>query len=1000
MNLIYPKSLLESWTALAKKVYRKPAGKPRLEASGDDETEEVDFASGAFSEEDSYVGDNGEDSAELYDLSDNGMVDIPGMPYDDDDVDGKSAKKGKNSKSSTTDDFSVTENQKRMIANARSDIYRQVYMIGITMLDKWRDAVKDAPVNADLQEAIAFLEKSLMDDATMNPAEAIHTAQDIVWIIEQLGIFGHDAGVVPKDIPGNLITSDIIASFCYLGLSDSAIIAKLATGNILDFEEGAVHKLAARASGHAAGKEGGVPVIHPYSENALIKRIEPNYKSSVLSKGLMKSITAQGGNSKGSKRADLGEQTISHVGTSDTMDATNTSGGGSYVALVPHIIVRTIEQTFEKSLKDNTKANRDAVIKMNTLIERGANIKDLAVEYAVLGESGFKEKYDFKAPTSKLPKSLQSSAYITEVKNANAGKSENPDSAYVPKFTMSRACAELLLKDFKYVTDHENLGLFKDGETTDKEILYSAIDDITSQMPKKGSTFAVESKALAMLITGKYTWFDVDETEDGEPFFDICTRSTTTKAFSEISGGNSGGDDEHRAGVGETTGSDTVAQELNMENTDSGNEANAMVDAVFDSILSGIAGGGERKPGIDALLKNGLLSPDAPDVGADPKEKLAYAVRSIKGISSAFSRAGCLSHVDFPNGTNMQVTVDPGDPKGNTGDIVKVWAETIRELARSNNARRAADGELCARLASLSPSQFASAVNPFIEFLDSYSGGVSVNEDNIAVNLTTGTYFPLARRQLIPYFNLARIIAELALKGAITDGIPEHSVSAADVRKFVNKGLVYIMNNYRIDSESESAFAKFVSGVNDEFADGIDEIAQYATEDVPDWNNFFVWLVAKFAGAAVAGPTQSRLIYPGEPGYDEDAVHVIDFQPKTMIRWYQDYFKRYGIPEDRILAKLAVMYMNDNDGSSMGHSFTDDRVSMEELDGIMGPSLVTVVIGGLTSPEAMNAIKTVVDANEPLDTVDDRDVLAAIPGAVKLITDSGLGQFPSISGGM
>jgi hypothetical protein len=152
-----------------------------------------------------------------------------------------------------------------------------------------------------------------------------------------------------------------------------------------------------------------------------------------------------------------------------------------------------------------------------------------------------------------------------------------------------------------------------------------------------------------------------------------------SKSFSELSDDDDG-DEKKGGGVGETVGSDTVAQYMNMENTDSGNDAIAMADAVFDNILAG-AGDAESKSGVGELLRAGLLDPNVPTVDDGPEAKLKYAIRSLKRISSAFSRVGCFSKVEFPNGFNMQVSVDPGDPKGETRDIVRVWTEMIKQLA-------------------------------------------------------------------------------------------------------------------------------------------------------------------------------------------------------------------------------------------------------------------------------------------------------------------------------
>jgi hypothetical protein len=73
---------------------------------------------------------------------------------------------------------------------------------------------------------------------------------------------------------------------------------------------------------------------------------------------------------------------------------------------------------------------------------------------------------------------------------------------------------------------------------------------------------------------------------------------------------------------------------------------------------------------------------------------------------------------------------------------------------------------------------------------------------------------------------------------------------------------------------------------------------------------------------------------------------------------------------------------------------------METVYSVIGDSLAHSVIGGVTSPEAITAIERVVSAKEPFDEEADRDLLAAIPDAFKTISDSGLGDFPSLQNGV
>jgi hypothetical protein len=90
------------------------------------------------------------------------------------------------------------------------------------------------------------------------------------------------------------------------------------------------------------------------------------------------------------------------------------------------------------------------------------------------------------------------------------------------------------------------------------------------------------------------------------------------------------------------------------------------------------------------------------------------------------------------------------------------------------------------------------------------------------------------------------------------------------------------------------------------------------------------------------------------------------------------------------------MYMHDS-GSD---SFVNDFIPLETMYSVIGDSLAHNVIGGVTSPEAITVIEKVVSANEPFDEEADRDLLAAIPDAIKMISDSGLGDFPSLQNGV
>ena len=182
MKLLYPKTLLESWILLSYQISKKSGGKPKLEGIADD-TDEIELGNGFLNNDSaSYLGDGDEDSTEAYDLEEPAQVDIPGMPYEDDDDDETPAKNGRKAKTAETSDFKVTANQKIMIANARAAIYRKVYMIGLSVYDSWNKAAEQAPDNADLKEALEFFKASLGDKS-----ESIHTAQDLVWIMEQVG---------------------------------------------------------------------------------------------------------------------------------------------------------------------------------------------------------------------------------------------------------------------------------------------------------------------------------------------------------------------------------------------------------------------------------------------------------------------------------------------------------------------------------------------------------------------------------------------------------------------------------------------------------------------------------------------------------------------------------------------------------------------------------------------------------------------------------------------
>ena len=972
MKLLYPKTLLESWILLSHQLSKKSGGKPKLEGIGDD-TDEIEFGNGFLNNDSaSYLGDGDEDSTEAYDLEEPGQVDIPGIPYEDEDEDETPVKKGRKAKTAETSDFKLTDNQKIMIASARAAIYRKVYMIGLSVYDSWNKAAEQAPDNADLKEALEFFKASLGDKS-----ESIHTAQDLVWIMEQVGIFGHDAEIVAEGIPDNLITSEIISALCYLGLSDSAVLSKLRNDTILDFDKGAVQKLAERASRHVAGKEGGIPVIHPYSENALIKRLEPNYKSSVLSRGTVAASTQQSTKADGSTKAKLGEQTVKHIGTSDVMDPVTTKGGGEFVAVVPHIIVSNIEDNYNSGIA--SAKPKAAAVKMKALLDRQHDIKDLASEFALLGFSGFSDKYKFKPATSGIDKSLQSAAYITGLQSMDTTK----------KVTMSTVCAKLLEKELAPLMTNKDAVLKKNGRNAGKGVIAQVLKDIKEQA-KPGGQFEIVSAALCDLIRGQYTWFN-PKTKTNEPFFDICTRTMGSKSFSELSDGDDD-DDKKGGGVGETVGSDTAAQDMNMENTDSGNDSIAMADAVFDNILAG-AGDAESKSGLSELLRAGLLDPNVPTVDDGPEAKLKYAISSLKRISSAFSRVGCFSKVEFPNGFNMQVSVDPGDPKGETRDIVRVWTETIKQLAAGKFNGPGANSDIGRQLASISPTRFASAMKPFIELLESYSGGVSATESDLVVNLTTDTYFGLVRRKLIPNFNLARIVATLALNGYVSKGISDAGVSAADVRAFVNKALVYLIRNHNLSSLS---FPKFVDDIKTEFDNDGDYVVQYASGGAPDWTSYFIWLGARFLSATVDESNPARLIYPDDPENYDDSNILFYYKDSELRDWYENTFLKYGLPEDRILSKLAIMYMHDS-GSDL---FVNDFVPLETMYSVIGDSLAHNVIGGVTSPEAITVIEKVVSANEPFDEEADRDLLAAIPDAIKTISDSGLGDFPSLQNGV
>ncbi|MBQ5663612.1 MAG: hypothetical protein IIV19_04175 [Bacteroidaceae bacterium] len=85
MKLLYPKTLLESWILLSYQISKKSGGKPKLEGIADD-TDEIEFGNGFLNNDSaSYIGDGDEDSTEAYDLEEPAQVDIPGMPYEDED---------------------------------------------------------------------------------------------------------------------------------------------------------------------------------------------------------------------------------------------------------------------------------------------------------------------------------------------------------------------------------------------------------------------------------------------------------------------------------------------------------------------------------------------------------------------------------------------------------------------------------------------------------------------------------------------------------------------------------------------------------------------------------------------------------------------------------------------------------------------------------------------------------------------------------------------------
>ena len=154
MKLLYPRTLLESWILLSNQISKKSGGKPKLEGI-DDDTDEIEFGNGFLNDDSApYLGDGDEDSTEAYDLDEPAQVDIPGMPYEDEDE--TPVKNSRKAKTAETSDFKVSENQKIMIANARAAIYRKVYMIGLSVYDSWNKAAEQAPDNADLKEALEF----------------------------------------------------------------------------------------------------------------------------------------------------------------------------------------------------------------------------------------------------------------------------------------------------------------------------------------------------------------------------------------------------------------------------------------------------------------------------------------------------------------------------------------------------------------------------------------------------------------------------------------------------------------------------------------------------------------------------------------------------------------------------------------------------------------------------------------------------------------------------
>ena len=154
MKLLYPKTLLESWILLSHHLSKKSDGKPKLEGVGDD-TDEIEFDNGFLNNDSaSYLGDGDEDSTEAYDLEEPAQVDIPGMPYEDEDE--TPVKNGRKANTAETSEFKLTETQKIMIASARAAIYRKVYMIGLSVYDSWNKAAEQAPDNADLKEALEF----------------------------------------------------------------------------------------------------------------------------------------------------------------------------------------------------------------------------------------------------------------------------------------------------------------------------------------------------------------------------------------------------------------------------------------------------------------------------------------------------------------------------------------------------------------------------------------------------------------------------------------------------------------------------------------------------------------------------------------------------------------------------------------------------------------------------------------------------------------------------